>query len=226
MLCSWRLGVVAAALAAALTGCSSTDDLSDSISSINPFAEKEKILPGTRVAVLPDQSPAQLAKNKPVTVPGARPAANWGQAGGPPGNNPGNVSLDGTAGNRVWAASAGDVGAGGMTRDTIRVFARPVAADGRIFVYDPNGNVSAHSASGGARIWRVNLRDDADVPTTGGGVASDGARVYAATGFRTVAALDAATGNKVWSKKLPEPARGAPSVADGKVFVVSQANVI
>lgn len=229
MLKSLRQVLVLSVLAGAgaLGGCTSMDDVSDTITAINPFSEKEKILPGTRVPVLPDQTPAQLAKNKPVTVPGPRAAGNWGQAGGPPSNSPGHVALDGTAGNRVWAANAAEVAAGGLTRETVRVFARPVAADGRVFVYDPNGNVSAHSASGGARLWRASVRGESvDDPTTGGGVASDGARVYAATGFGTVAALDAASGNKLWSKKLGEPARGSPTVSDGKLFVVSQANIL
>lgn len=223
-----RPGLAVLALATALAGCASSDDFSDTLVSMNPFAEKEKTLPGTRVPVLPDQTPAQIAKNKPVTVGGPRASGNWGQAGGPPSNNPGHVALDGAGGNRVWAASAGEVLSGGFTRKEVRTFSRPVAADGRIFVYDPAGNVSAHSANGGGRLWRVSARpaDNADDPAAGGGVATDGARVYVASGFGTVAALDAASGNKIWEKKTGEPARGAPTVAEGKVFFVTQANVI
>lgn len=228
MLKTIRLTLLAATLGGALGACSSTDDFSDAMNAINPFSEKEKILPGTRVPVLPDQTPAQLAKNKPVSVPAARGGVAWGQAGGPPGNNPGHVALDGGNGQRVWATRAAEVSAGGMTRADVRVFSRPVASGDRVFVYDPNGNVSAHSASGGGRLWRVSVRPDADSddPSIGGGVASDGARVYAATGYGTVVALDAASGGKVWEKKIGEPARGSPTVADGRIFVVSQGNII
>ncbi|MEJ1158505.1 outer membrane protein assembly factor BamB family protein [Prosthecomicrobium sp. N25] len=225
---SLRLVVLSGLAAALLSGCTSSDDISDAMMAINPFSEKEKILPGTRIPVLPDQQPSQLVTRKPVSVPGPRATGNWGQAGGPPGNNPGHAALEGSGGTRVWAASAADVAAGGLTRETIRVFARPVAADGRIFVYDPNGNVSAHSASGGGRLWRVSVQREgvSDDPTTGGGVASDGPRVYAATGYGTVVALDASSGGKVWEKRIGEPARSAPTVADGKIFVVSQGNVV
>jgi len=225
---SLRPVLLAATAAFALAGCTSSDDFSDTLTSLNPFGAQEKHLPGARKPVLPDQSPAQLAKNKPVSVTGPRPAGNWGQASGPATNNPGHVALDGTAGNRIWATNAADVSSGSMLRGAPRVFARPVASDGRIFVYDPNGNVSAHSADGGGRLWKVSLRPAGrdDEPVAGGGVAAEGGRVYAATGYGTVVALDATSGAKVWEQKIGEPARGAPTVAQGKVFAVSQANVL
>ncbi|MBP0652326.1 hypothetical protein J8J40_35225, partial [Mycobacterium tuberculosis] len=76
-----------------------------------------------------------------VAVPAAR-SVSWTQGAGPGPNNPGNARLDGGTGQRLWQTSAGEVGPGGMTRADIRLFARPVAAGGRIFIYDPNGNVS------------------------------------------------------------------------------------
>lgn len=212
---------------AGLSACTSTDDIQDAIGAINPFGNGKKTLPGERMPVLNDQSPAQMAKRKPVSIGGARSISSWTGAGGPTGNDPGNVALSSSGGARAWATSAAEVGAGGMTRETVRVFARPVSADGRVFVYDPNGNVTASSLDGGGRLWRAATRPaDTDAVSTGGGVATDGARVYAATGYGNVVALDAASGGKVWEKTLKEPARGAPTVADGKVFVVSQANVI
>jgi outer membrane protein assembly factor BamB len=222
------LAVLALVLAGPLSACTSMDDVHDAIESVNPFAEKQKILPGTRVAVLPDGSPSAIAKNRTVTIPGPRAAGNWPQAGGPAANNPGHLALNGPAAGRAWAASAGDVVDGGMTRATIRAFARPVVSDGRVYVYDPAGNVSAHSLANGGRVWRVSTRPEGwdDDPSTGGGVASDGARVYASTGYSTVVALDASSGAKAWEFKLGEPARGAPTVADGRLFVVSQGNIL
>ncbi|WP_407051759.1 PQQ-binding-like beta-propeller repeat protein [Methyloraptor flagellatus] len=213
-------------LAAGLAGCTSTDDIQDAIGAINPFGSSKKQLPGERLPVLSDQSPAQMSKNKPVSIGGTRNVNAWVGAGGPTGNDPGNVAIAGGSG-RVWSTSAADIGAGSMTRETVRLFARPVAADGRIFVYDPNGNITASSLDGGGRLWRVSARPaDIDAVTTGGGVTTDGPRVYAATGYGNVVAFDAASGNKLWDKKLNEPARGAPTVGDGKIFVVSQANII
>jgi outer membrane protein assembly factor BamB len=212
--------------AALLAGCVSADDIQDTIGSINPFGEKESALPGERRPALSDAAVITAAKGRSVAVAAPRSVA-WTQGAGPAGNNPGNARLDGGSGQKIWQASAGEVGAGGMARADIRLFARPVAAGGRIFVYDPNGNVSAHSAEGGGRLWRTAIRPEKSKnPATGGGVATDGTTVYAATGFRTVAALSADSGSVVWSKTLQQPAHGAPAVGDGKVFVVTQGNTL
>lgn len=218
-----RLALIAV-LAAPTVGCSSTDDLQDAIAAVNPFGESKKALPGERKSVLSDVSPGQLAKNKAVSLPGARSVSTWGGVGGPAGNDSGHVALDGANGNRVWSTRAAEAGSGGMLRGDVRVFAGPVAGGGRAFVLDPSGYVTAVSLSGGTS-WRVSVRPaDIDEPATTGGVATDGSRVYVGTAYGKLMALDADSGGVVWEAKLPEPARGAPTVADGKVFVVTQAN--
>jgi len=218
-----RLALIATLLVPA-AGCSSTDDLQDAIAAVNPFGDSKKALPGERQPVLSDVTPGQLARNKPVSIPGPRGVNGWTGAGGPAGNDSGHVALDGASGNRVWSTRAAETGSGGMLRGDVRVFAGPVAASGRAFVLDPAGNVTAVSLSGGT-AWRTSVRPaDVDEPTTTGGVATDGSRVYAATAYGKLVALDADSGGVVWDAKLPEPARGAPTVADGRVFVVTQAN--
>lgn len=218
------------ALLAALTlpaaACSSTDDFQDAISAMNPFGESKKPLPGERQPVLSDLTPGQISKNKPVVVPGPRALSTWGGVGGPAGNAAGHVALDGAGATRVWSSRAAETGAGGMMRGEVRAFAGPVAAGGRAYTLDPAGNVTATSLSGGTS-WRVNVRPAGiDEPTTTGGVATDGSRVYVATAYGKLMALDADSGAVVWEAKLPEPARSAPTVADGKVFVVTQASTV
>jgi outer membrane protein assembly factor BamB len=211
-----------------LSGCVSSDDISDTIGSLNPFAGSEERLPGERKPALNDIAVATPVKGRGIAVamPAPRSVA-WTQGGGPAGNNPGNARIEGGSGQKIWQASAGEVGAGGMTRADLRLFARPVAAGGRVFVYDPNGNVTALSADGGGRLWRTGVRPaESKGSATGGGVATDGAAVFAATGFRTVAALSADSGQVLWTKTLQQPAHGAPAVGDGKVFVVTKGNMI
>lgn len=48
-----------------------------------------------------------------------------------------------------------------------------------------------------------------------------GDQVYVTTGFGEVVALKAADGRIVWRKMLGKPFRAAPTLADGRVFVVS-----
>ena len=211
-----------------LSACASSDDIADAVASINPFGDSKKKLPGERNPVLADQSGSvQIAKGKSVVVPPAKPVGAWGQAAGPVSNNPGNGALSGTSGERIWSTSAADPGPSDFGRDPVRVFARPVGADGRIYSYDPNGNVSAVSSDGGGRLWKASLKpSDVGSLTTGGGIAVSGNVVYANTGYGVVAALDAGSGNVIWSQKQDHPGRGAPTVADGKVFLVNEGNVL
>ena len=214
-------------LAMTLASCTTADDISDAIASINPLGDSKKKMVGDRKPVFTAEQPVQMAKGKTVSIPGARSLGSWGQAAGPIGNNPGNVALSGSNGNRIWTANAADVGAAGFGRDSVRVSSRPVSADGRIFVYDPNGNVSANSADSGGRIWKVSLKPEGvDAIAPGGGVAVEGGRVFVNTGYGVVAQLDAASGAVVWSKKLERPGRGSPTIADGKLFLVTQGNVL
>ncbi|MBL8572874.1 MAG: PQQ-binding-like beta-propeller repeat protein [Hyphomicrobiaceae bacterium] len=216
-----------AALGLGLAGCSSMDDISDGIGSLNPFAEKEKILPGQRRTVLDSQTAVTQVSGKTVAIPGAHAQGSWQQSGGTAGNNPGHVALDGGSGARLWSTRAGETAGGSWGGKGVRLFARPVVGDGRIYVYDPNGTVSAHSLDGGGRYWSVRLKPaDKDDPSLGGGVAFANGRVYATTAYGTISALDPASGGVLWTKQMPEPLRSAPAVGEGKVYVVSQANTV
>jgi outer membrane protein assembly factor BamB len=212
-----------------LQACSSSDDMQDAIAAINPFGDAKKKLPGDRIPVLEASTPVKVAKGKSVAIAGSKSVNVWGQAAGPVANNPGNASLAGTAGDRVWSATAVSAGPSDFGRQAVRVSARPVAADGRVFSYGPTGDVSANAADGGGQIWKVNLKPsdvDSSVVTPGGGVAVAGGVVYVNTGYGVIAALDAGSGQIVWSQAKEHPGRGAPTVADGKVFAVGEGNVL
>ena len=58
----------------------------------------------------------------------------------------------------------------------------------------------------------------------GGGVTYDNGRIYATNGAGDVAALDGATGDKVWMVQPGGPLRGAPTVANDTVYVLTQDN--
>ena len=52
-------------------------------------------------------------------------------------------------------------------------------------------------------------------------VAYDAGRVYVATGFGRVTALNPATGKKLWEKVIGIPIRSSPTAAQNKVFVLT-----
>ncbi|MBA3323972.1 MAG: PQQ-binding-like beta-propeller repeat protein, partial [Rhodobacteraceae bacterium] len=56
----------------------------------------------------------------------------------------------------------------------------------------------------------------------GGGMAEAGGVLYVTTGFGEVMALNPATGGEYWRVTLDAPIRAAPTVADGRVYVVAR----
>jgi outer membrane protein assembly factor BamB len=187
----------------------------------NPFSRKEKILPGDRQAVLP-QAHDEVAGGTPA-IGGASGQSDWSNAGGNAANAPGNVALASASAAASWRTNV--IQSAG--KKNIRPSMPPLVYGGRIFVYDASGSVIS-LAPGGGRQWSVSLTPEGEktVRTTGGGITASGNAIYAATGFGELVALDASSGNKLWTFKLSAPARSAPTAAAGKVFVVSATNVL
>jgi outer membrane protein assembly factor BamB len=206
--------LVSLALVAALApGCSA-------ISGLNPFKREEKILPGDRVAALP-QAGNEIAGGTPA-IGGASGMSDWSQPGGNPANDPGNVSLAGTAGAAAWRARVVESAGKGKVRPSMP----PLLYGDRIFVYESGGTVTS-LGQGGGKAWSVSLTPEGEKSRpTGGGIAASGNAVFAATGYGELVALDAASGSKLWTFEMSAPARGAPTAAAGKVFVVSATNVL
>lgn len=212
--------LAAVLLAGALAGCGSITDL-------NPFGSKDEHLVGERETVFSTNSPLVEAKGSANVGP-VRSNADWPQPGGNAQNAPGHVAFGGSAA-RAWRASVGggDAGVTSVLRGSTRIAARPVVAGDRVYVYAPDGTVTALTASGGGRIWRTEVRPEKERDAAaGGGVTVDGGRVFVATGYGEMAALDAGNGSIIWRRDLDTPARGAPTAGGGKVFVVSQKNEV
>jgi outer membrane protein assembly factor BamB len=207
--------------AASLSGCSESLPSMPKISDLNPFAEKAKPLPGKRIAVMQPADKvggAELASaDRPVVLPPARATESWTQPGGVPNNAPVHLALASTV-RPVW-----NVDAGTGSSSYGRLTASPVVYDGRVYTLDAAAHVSAFATSGGTAVWRVSLtpQGERDAEGYGGGLAADNGRLYAATGFGNVAALDPTTGRKLWEKNIGVPVRASPTAAEEKVFIVT-----
>jgi outer membrane protein assembly factor BamB len=206
-----------------LAGCGGTslNSLSQTLS--NPFEKKEVPLPGERVAVITDPAmtdvnPAELGR--PVQLPPAQANAFWSQPGGTPSNNLGHLVLNDQV-RKVWSADAGT-----GSSSSGRLSAVPLVADGKVFTLDAGGRVSAFSAASGGKIWSVSVTPENEKSKEGfgGGLALDGGRLYAATGYGTVVALDANNGAIAWTKRIGKPIRSSPTAANGKIYFVSTDN--
>lgn len=200
-----------------LAGCASIGDTFDGL---NPFDREDPPIPGERRSVGSAADPVLSVTNTTVSIPGPSGAIDWPQPGGNAANNPGHVSLSGS---QTWSAQAGVVS--GNRR--VRMAALPVVAGGRAYVYDPNGNVTSVAISGGGQGWRRELRPEGEDGQVGaGGVAYGAGRVFAATGFGQLYALDASSGQTAWAIDLDTPALSAPTVAGEQVYVITQANTL
>ncbi len=211
-----RTGLLALTLA--LVGCDTLSDWSDKM-----FEDTSKQkLKGTRVSVLtldralePDPALAKLVVRLPRPVMNA----DWPQAGGTPSHVMQHVALDGAL-RKTWSSSIGD---GGSRYGA--VLSQPVVEGGRVFALDARDVVIALDAKSGSEEWRYDLKPGTELGHAyGGGVAAAGDRVYVTTGYAQVLALDAATGKEVWRQQVTAPVRGAPTVADGRVFAVTVDN--
>jgi outer membrane protein assembly factor BamB len=179
---------------------------------------------GSRLAILgaerdTDVDPA-LA-NVAVTLPPATINEAWAQPGGNASKSPGHVELgQGLA--RIWTASV----KGANPR--ARLAASPVMSDGRLYVVDTTARVTAFDANTGAQIWSnaLEVKNDGKSSRYGGGVSATATNVFATNGVGDVASLAADTGALVWKKRPAGPLRGAPTLSNGNLYVMTQDNQI
>lgn len=195
---------------------------------------------GERISVLDFEqrlAPSAALSGRDFFIPGPQAATAWTQPGGNTENNVEHV----IAAADFAVAWRRDVGAG--SSKTTQIMAPIVAANGRVFTLDGESTVTAVDSSTGTVVWRADLKPDEREPGSGllglplistgggavtggfgGGVAVGGDRLYVASGYRTVSALNAATGAVIWTQRVDVPIHTAPTVAGGRVFVIDVDN--
>ena len=219
----------------ALSGCGMFDFADDWFTST-----KKSKLKGERISVMSlDESlkPDPTLKDVAVQLPPPYKNDAWPQPGGYPANAM--YHLQATGGlKELWEQ---DTGKG--SDDDSRLTAPPVIADGRVFVLDSASHLFVFQAGSGKPLWDKDLApqnpsagfdwtlglisgsNDID-PSKGfgGGIAYDGGKVFVATGFGVVYALDARDGKDLWKTGLDVPIVDAPTANGGRVFICTQDN--
>jgi outer membrane protein assembly factor BamB len=109
-----------------------------------------------------------------------------------------------------------------------RLAASPIVANGRVFTIDTLGIVRAFDARTGASVWSSQTPSEKGNQASlyGGGIAYDKGRIYATNGLGYVSALDERNGGLVWKVRPGGPLRGAPTVANDALYVMSEDNQI
>lgn len=194
--------------------------------------ERELILPGERFPVRAELqssvpiegeaapvAPPDRPENQsvPISLPAAGANADWTHRGGTARHVSPHGALS-AAPVRVWSAN---IGAGSNRKN--RITAAPVVAEGRVFTMDTAAVVQATSTQG-AVLWQANLTAEFDRGggASGGGISVAGNRLFAATAYGELVALDTASGAVVWRQRLDSPVTGAPAIEAGIVYAAGR----
>ena len=178
---------------------------------------------GDRVSILTNEQGVEVdptLADVPVSLPEAFTNDQWSQPGGGPSKAMGNLALSASP-RTIWSTSI----EGSTPR--ARLASAPVVANGKLYVIDAGAHVIAFDANSGAKLWQTSLPSEGSGRALfGGGVSIVDDKVYASTGVGDVAAINAANGSILWKKRPGGPLRGAPTLANGHVYVMGQDNQI
>ncbi|MBV7410029.1 PQQ-like beta-propeller repeat protein [Maritimibacter sp. DP1N21-5] len=205
------------------------------VAALSACAEREVIFQGQRESLFsPDpevvgeaeaarfaQTEAEANANRaaPISLASMNSLGAWpGVAAGPSHNVP-HLAFS-AAPQVVFSVPIGQ----GSTRK-YKVTAEPVVADGRVFTMDSRLQVTATSTGGGA-LWSADLTRPGDRggEATAGGLAYGAGMVFASTGGGELVALNPGSGAVIWRQDLGAPGSGAPTFADGTVYVLNAYN--
>ena len=194
---------------------------------------------GQRISVLEFEqqlAPSAALSGRDFFLPGPQTATAWTQ----PGGNAENAVEHVTAAAEFAIGWRRDIGAGSSA--TRQVMSPVVADNGRVFVMDGEATVTAVDSSSGAVAWTASVKPDEQEfrrsmfsfglggSSTGGGfgggVAVGGGKVFISSGYRTITAVDQATGAVLWTTPVDVPVHGAPTVSGSRVYVVDVENQI
>jgi outer membrane protein assembly factor BamB len=180
---------------------------------------------GQRIAVLTAENDAEAdpaTQALPFSLPPPAENSSWAESGGNASNSMGHLAL----GNALQPAFTVQAGRGCSL--TARLAAPPIVANGRIYTIDTLAAVRAFDARTGAQVWASQTPDvkGNEMSLYGGGIAYDNGRIFASNGLGYVAALSEQNGGILWQVRPGGPLRGAPTVSNGAVYVISQDNQI
>ena len=198
---------------------------------------------GQRVSVLEFEqqlAPSAALAGRDFFLPGPQAATSWPLPGGTAENSVEHV----IAAANFTVAWKRDIGAGSSR--TRQIMAPVVADGGKVFVLDGESTVTAVDAGSGEILWKHDVKPEGRergdgflgfkiggigggsslTGGFGGGVAVGGGKVFVSSGYRTMSALDAATGAVLWTVPVDSPIHGAPTVSGSRVYVVDIDNQI
>lgn len=177
--------------------------------------EEDVILSGDRFDIR--QQPVFNNQTVPITLPAAQTNQDWGHRNGSPSHSITHPALPAV----LTPVFVADIGEGDSA--SARITSHPVVSGGVIYTVDARALVTATTVNG-AQLWQRDLTPATDgrADASGGGLSVADGRVYIATGFGEITALDAATGAVAWVQDLDAPANAAPTVRGDLIYLVAR----
>lgn len=180
----------------------------------------KEVLTGKRISVLGSeafvaQSDKILSKSVKISEP--ENVSVWSQFAGNVKHVMPNIKTNSDL-KEKWRA-----GFGKGADDDNMLLARPVAANGVLYVQDTKATVVAFELATGKKIFKHKLKpvneSDYDCVLNGVGLAIKDDVLYAVAGFGSVFALNAKDGSQIWRKDFGIPLRTAPALSDKTLFI-------
>jgi outer membrane protein assembly factor BamB len=182
---------------------------------------KKEPLKGTRVAVIDYDASVKIdpeMKGVEIILPLSESGRDWPQTGSCSEHGVTHCSLSDVC-SPLWSVSIGSgVGDG-------RFLSSPILAEGFIYTLDTYGQVSAVKSGTGEMVWRTDITpENNDRAIIGGGVAFDKGKIFVTSPHAEVLAMDAKSGQILWRVTTESPVRAAPTVADGRLYILTISN--
>ena len=186
---------------------------------LSACGQTEIILPGERIAVI-DTSTANIlivddqAAGEGAGLPGAVLNTSFMTPGSSVSHRGGHFGAELPL-QRAFSVRVG------ISADEGTDMAQPVVNENAVFTITPGGEITASSITDGAELWTADIdpsTDQSQVSISGGLGLIDGLLV-AHAGKERLVALNAATGEEIWSMQAPHFLVGGPSMAAGFIIV-------
>ena len=112
----------------------------------------------------------------------------------------------------IWTRSVGE-----------EIRADSAISGNRAYIATRTGDVIAYTMSSGAEIWRQPLQEE---PVEAGSPTIVNDTLYIGAGDGSFHALNAATGERLWTGGMGGPISGSPAFADGTIYVVTDNGIL
>jgi len=186
---------------------------------LSACSEREVILPGERISIT-------SAGTSLLLEPDASAAAEGTQAGDAQANS--RFDTPGFSDNHAGGHFSVDLPLSpayhldvGVNAELGTEVAQPVAGGGNIYTIMPLGDLRAISVNDGEIVWRKDIDESTDKTqaSISGGLGLEGDVLFAHAGKKRLYALNAATGEEIWSTDFDNFLIGGPTISLGVVIV-------